>query len=183
MGIILALITRANIEKSIERPVDVGFAEKYLEPELINSIIEWSGEGGIRCWGMTKDDKKLFDNAEKMDDLLLMEEGTDVFSNTGYVFAKTHNLEFGQALWQASEGNPCEYIYFLSNVIEITIYKKELLLDLGEKSTAEIPARIVLSNNRGLHSILYDAYRSEWTKIVNSCTDFEKQKEWFYKGW
>jgi hypothetical protein len=183
MGIILAPATRKNIEKSIAYSIDFKFAEKYLESELVKNIMERSGDDGIRCWGTTKEDKKLFDNVERMDDLLLIEEGTGVFSYCGRIIAKTHNQEFGQLLWETSDGNPCEYVYFLSNVIVITLYKEELLLDLGKKLTVEIPARIVLSNNRDLHSILYDAYDSDWTKTVISCTDFEKQKEWFYKGW
>jgi hypothetical protein len=43
MSLLLVPATRDNLEKSIEKSVDISFAVKFLELEFINEIIRISG--------------------------------------------------------------------------------------------------------------------------------------------
>ena len=50
MSLLLVPATRENLEKSIEKSVDVSFAKKYLSPDFVDEILKFSGIEGIRCW-------------------------------------------------------------------------------------------------------------------------------------
>ena len=105
MSVLLVPATRENLETSIENSVDLEFARKYLDEKLITELLRLSGNEGIRCWAVTKNKRKLYNDIRKGDEVLLTEKGTGLFSHYGIVIGKTRNVEFGMAnFWSEPVG-------------------------------------------------------------------------------
>lgn len=150
MSIILAPGTRENIEKSIAKPVSGSFAKEYLSFSLIDEIITYAGIEGIRCWGLTKTNIKLFKDIEKGDEVLISEKDTGLFNYYGVVINKTQNSAFGNALWPVVGQNPWENIYFLANITKVTISKQNLLEEIGYSKNFTLGGPIRLKNSNYL---------------------------------
>lgn len=147
MKLLLVPGTRENLKISIEHPVDIDFAKKYLSDEFLNTLVRQSGNEGVRCWAVTKNTKTLFDNINNGDEVLLTEKGTGLFTHYGIIIGKTQNESFGRALWPISGDNPWEYIYFLANIHKIRIDKKKFVVELGYKESFTVPGSIIAKND------------------------------------
>jgi len=175
MGVLLSSATRKRIEKSIERPVSMELVEKYFEQESIDYIMKWSDYNCIRCWGMVKGKKELFDETEPGDSLLLSEEGTGSFTQYGLIIGKVENKRFGQTLWSGYKENVWECIYFLTNAHKIDIDKEELLFYLGEIPTIKEPIRITLPPQVNFFSFLEENEDTQQIYYPESYLNFDKQ--------
>jgi len=147
MSLLLVPATRENLEKSIERPVDIVFAKKHLSGEFVQTLVRQAGNEGIRCWAVTKNKRALFGKIRDGDEVLLTEKGTGLFTHYGIIIGKTQNESFGRALWPISGDNPWEYIYFLANIQKIRIDKKNLVMQLGYKESFIVPGSIIAKND------------------------------------
>lgn len=147
MSLLLVPASRENLEKSIEHPVDFDFAKKYLNGELVATLLRQSGNEGIRCCAVTKNKRKFFDDIANGDEVLITEKGTGLFTHYGIVIGKIENESFGKNLWPISGDNPWEYIYFLANIQKIRIDKKKLVVQLGFKESFPVYGAIILKNN------------------------------------
>ena len=143
MSILLVPATRMNLEKSIEKPVNIKFARKYLHKKLLEDLLRQSANEGIRCWAVTKNKRKLYDDTANGDEVLLTEKGTGLFTHYGIVIGKTQNVSFGKSLWTISGANPREYIYFLANIQKIRIDKRKLVNQLGYQESFTVPSPVM----------------------------------------
>ena len=147
MSLLLVPATRENLEKSIEQSVDIEFARNYLQEEFVEDLLRQSRSEGIRCWALTKNRRKLYDDIANGDEVLLTEGGTGLFTHYGVIIGKTQNVSFGKCLWPISGENPWEYIYFLANIQKICIDKKQLVVRLGYKESYAVPGSIMAKND------------------------------------
>ena len=74
MSLLLVPATRENLEKSIESSVNPEFVKKYLDERYVSYLLRQSGNEGIRCWAVTKNLKKFFEDIENGDEVLLTEK-------------------------------------------------------------------------------------------------------------
>jgi hypothetical protein len=146
MGLLLVPATRENLEKSIENSVDINFAQKYLDKNFINDILHLSGNEGIRCWAVTKNNEKLFNDIVVGDEVLLTEKSTGLFTHYGVIVGKIKNELFGKALWPISGENPWEFIYFLANISKVKIDKANFVEKLGYNASYTVPGSIKVKN-------------------------------------
>lgn len=147
MSLILVPADRENLEKSIEKSVDVNFAKKHLDSDFVDEILKYSGIEGIRCWALTKERKFIFDNIKNGDEVLLTEKGTGKFTHYGVIIGKTKNVDFGNALWPFVKKNPWEYIYFLANITKVDIDKAKFVVDLGYASNYKVLGVLKVDDN------------------------------------
>lgn len=148
MSLILVPATRDNLEKSIEKSVDVSFAKQYLDSKFVDEILKYSGIEGIRCWALTKNRIKIFDDIKNGDEVLLTEKGTGKFTHYGVIIGKTQNVDFGNALWPVVGKNPWENIYFLANITKVDIDKSKFVVDLGYASNYTVPGALKVDDNK-----------------------------------
>lgn len=148
MSVFLVPATRKNLEKSIEKSVDIDFVKEYLSPDFINELLSYSGIEGIRCWALTKNSIAIFNQIKNGDEVLLTEKGTGRFTHYGIVIGKTQNEMFGNALWPIFGNNPWEFIYFLANITRINIDKSELVTRLGYASNYTVSGAIKVNEER-----------------------------------
>jgi uncharacterized membrane protein YkvA (DUF1232 family) len=147
MSLLLVPATRENLEKSIEQSVDIEFARNYLQEEFVEDLLRQSRSEGIRCWALTKNRRKLYDDIANGDEVLLTEKGTGLFTHYGVIIGKTQNVSFGKCLWPISGDYPWEYIYFLANIQKICIDKNQLVVRLGYKESFAVPGSIMAKND------------------------------------
>ena len=152
MSLLLVPATRENLEKSIEKSIDVAFAKKYLDSNFVDTILRFSGMEGIRCWALTKNRLSLFNKIKNGDEVLLTEKDTGHFTHYGVVIGKTQNVEFGNVLWPYVGNDPWENIYFLANITNINIEKSKLVTDLGYAANFTVPGPIRIDEKK--YSIL-----------------------------
>ncbi|MFW2477104.1 MAG: HNH endonuclease [Sediminibacterium sp.] len=146
MSLLLVPATKENLEKSINTPVNISFAKKYLPEDFINGVLKYSGIEGMRCWALTENRKSIFNNIENGDEVLLTQKGTGLFTHYAIVVGKIHNSEFGKALWPIVKKDPWEYIYFLANVTNVKIDKVKLVTDLGYAKNFTVSGIIKVDN-------------------------------------
>ncbi len=157
MALLLIPATRENLEKSIEQSVDIEFAKQYLGADFVSELLRFSGNEGVRCWAVTKNRKKLFDQISAGDEVLLTEKGTGLFTHYGVVVAKTRNRSFGENLWPFAGEHPWEYIYFLANIRHIEIEKSDFVLSLGYQKTYTVPGSVMVSSDKyGVDRALFE---------------------------
>lgn len=142
ISLLLVPATRENLEKTIEKSVDITFAKRYLANDLVDEILRYSGDECIRCWAMTKSLTYLFDDLKKGDEVLLTEKGTGRFTHYGVVINKMKNVAFGNALWPIVGKNPWENIYFLTNITRLNVDKRSLVQELGYAKNYHVPGHI-----------------------------------------
>lgn len=151
MSLLLVPATRENLEKSIEKSVDVSFAKKHLPVEFVDEILKFSGIEGIRCWALTKHRLNIFNDIKNGDEVLLTEKGTGRFTHYGVIVGKIQNVDFGNALWPIVGNNPWENIYFLANITKINIDKATLVTDLGYADNFAVPGAIKVDETKYLN--------------------------------
>ena len=154
MGLFLVPATEENIMISIENPVPMDFIKKHLPGKFINEIIQLSGLEGFRCWAMTKNKNNEFNSMKVGDDVLFTVRNTGLFTHYGQVVGKINNKDFGINLWPYSGKYPWENIYFLRNIKQINIPKKNLVIKLGfsDKFNVPGPAHVSQENLREFES-------------------------------
>lgn len=152
MSLLLVPATIENLEKSIEKSVPLSFAKKYLSASFLNELIRISGIEGIRCWAMTKNSLRVFNQIQKGDEVLLTKKNTGKFTHYGIVIAKIQNQEFGNALWPFVGQAPWEYIYFLANIVKTQIDKRDLVKDLGYADNFAVPG-VIMVNEKNYNKI------------------------------
>ena len=153
MSLLLVPAIRENLEKSIEKSVDISFVKQYLPSDFVDDILKFAGIEGIRCWALTKTRITIFNDIKNGDEVLLTENGTGRFTHYGIVIGKTQNLDFGNALWPIVGNNPWENIYFLANITKINIDKRKLVTDLGYKENFTVPGGIKVNDTKYLNLV------------------------------
>ncbi|MBM4377806.1 MAG: HNH endonuclease [Deltaproteobacteria bacterium] len=131
MGLYLVPGTRANLERTIERPLDDPHALALIEPIVLEELGRRSGLEGLRLWAMTRPRQAAFDAMQPGDDVLITEKGTGRFTHYGQVIGKIENPRLGELVWPVVGENPWELIYFVRNVRRIDVPKATLLTALG----------------------------------------------------
>lgn len=176
MSLLLVPATRENLEKSIEKSVDVSFARQYLSTDFVDEILKFSGNEGIRCWALTKNRLTIFNDIKNGDEVLLTEKGTGRFTHYGVIVGKTQNVDFGNALWPIVGDSPWENIYFLANITKINIDKGKLVTDLGYADNFAVPGAIKVDDtkylNLGTISQLFEIPVFENVAETNEDKDF-----------
>ena len=155
MSLLLVPATRENIEASIEQSVDIDFCTSLLPAPLISTLLAACGNDGIRCWALTESRRSVFEQIANGDEVLLSEKGTGRFNHFGIVVGKIQSREFGERLWPFLGVKPWEYIYFLANVVKVSIEKSDLVELLGYDRNYAVPGSIITSkhNDVGIESI------------------------------
>lgn len=151
MSLFLVPATRDNLEKSIEKSVDISFVQKYLPHHFIDEILKYSGIEGIRCWALTQNRITVFNDIKNGDEVLLTEKGTGRFTHYGIVVGKIQNVAFGKALWPIVGKSPWENIYFLANITSVSISKVELVTVLGYAENFTVPGIIKVDDTNYLN--------------------------------
>lgn len=147
MSLLLIPATKENLEKSIDKSVDLSFAAKYLPNEFLSEITKYSGIEGIRCWALTKNNISLYNQIQNGDEVLLTQKGTGEFTHYGVIIGKIQNADFGNALWPFITDNPWEYIYFLANITKVQIDKTALVRELGYSDNFTVPGSIKVKDD------------------------------------
>lgn len=158
MSLLLVPATRENLEKSIEKSVDVSFAKQHLPSDFVDEILKFSGIEGIRCWALTKNRITIFNDIKNGDEVLLTEKGTGHFTHYGIIIGKTQNIDFGNALWPIVGNNPWENIYFLANITKTNIDKRKLVTDLGYAENFTVPGVIKVDDTKYINLVTISQY-------------------------
>ena len=153
MGLYLVPASGENINKTILNGVDISTAEKFLLPFNCNRLKELLGEKqDFHCWAMTEGTKSEFDKMYKGDTILFVEKGTGAFKYVADVLSTATSEELGNYLWTYVPYKPWKYIYFLENIQEINIAKKDLVVALGYSPNYQVPGAIRVKDS-AVHAI------------------------------
>lgn len=182
MSLLLVPATRINLEKSIEKSVDIVFAQNFFSSVFLDEILRLSGIEGIRCWATTKNRATIFEAISNGDEVLLTEKGTGLFTYYGIIIGKKQNVEFGNALWPIVGESPWEYIYFLANTTRVSIDKKKLVTKLGYADNFAVPGVIKVDDNRyqnfGTISKAFDIPVFDRIAEIDEKKDFSGEDIW-----
>jgi hypothetical protein len=85
----------------------------------------------VRCWAMTENLRKHFNQIEAGDVVLFSEHKTGRFGYAARVTGKLESERLGNRLWPFNRQSPWKLIYVLDNVTEISVSKPGLLAELG----------------------------------------------------
>ncbi|MEW4425872.1 DUF3427 domain-containing protein [Paenibacillus pabuli] len=120
-----------HFSETIQQKVPQNILGEFLSNKELQQVQKIYGENSVPVWGVTKSadlsNKRQWDKVKKGDVALFA--GKTIYSS-GVVTLKLHNIDLAKELWPKTE-HPFEYIYFLDNIIQQDISKKELNSYIG----------------------------------------------------
>ena len=117
--------------------------KNYLSGQQIKSLREYYPDGKLMVWGI----KTGWDKVEE-GDVVLFSAKKHVFASAvvGY---KMHNRNLAQQLWGLdTDGNPWEYMYFLSDLHNVEIRYGDFNKCVGYKDNYIIQRFVVLDDEK-----------------------------------
>jgi len=152
MGVLLAPATTNNIVDSIINPISNDILIHYLGNSVFNDLNSKS-ENGIRGFAFTKNMEYIYNRIKLGDEVLFSESGTGLFNYYGIIIDKIHNLELGKHIWTNQGKYDWEYIYFVSNITDIVLNKKEFIYEYVSKNNYNLSSAYYLDDNKLLFSL------------------------------
>jgi hypothetical protein len=120
-----------NLEASIYKPVSPSLLEKLLGATKTNGIIQKIADRKIHCWAFCIGTRSNYDNMRENDVVLFKENKTESFGIKGRVADKVISESLGNNLWPISGGEPWKFIFFVKNIVNVSIPFSRLCKELG----------------------------------------------------
>ncbi|WP_426332677.1 DUF3427 domain-containing protein [Paenibacillus silvae] len=160
-----------HFEKTIHQKVTQEVLSEFLTEEQLSQVQLIYGEDNVPVWGVIKSadlsNKRQWDKVQKGDIALFA--GKTIYAS-GVITLKLHNIDLAKKLWPDTEF-PFEYIYFLDNIIEQNISKKELNSLIGYSINNPIQKFTVLDAETSQVLLKeYDSFNS--TNVSDFTRDF-----------
>jgi len=160
MKLFLIPASEENINRTIERSVNISVAERFLDQSKFNELKRLlADKEEFHCWAMTESREYLFDEIESGDIAIFTVKGTGEFNFIAEIFHKTVCEDLGKYLWSYVPNKPWNLIYFLKNIKKIDINKANLVSDLGYDKDYVVPGSIVVSKHKFNELLRKDKYK------------------------
>jgi len=131
MNLFLAPGTPENERASLSRTIDFEIAERFLKPADVNGLKKVLGERtSFHCFAMKEGSRAHFERMEPNDEVLFFIRGTGLGRYHARIIFKAESGEFGKHVW-SYDAPDWKLIYFLHNVVPISLNKWELLSAFG----------------------------------------------------
>lgn len=131
-----------------------------LSDKQIKALYEYYPDGKLMAWGIKTGSKTGWDKVEE-GDVVLFSAKKHVFASAvvGY---KMHNRNLAQQLWGLdTDGNPWEYMYFLSDLHNVEISYEDFNKCVGYKENNVIQGFTVLDDEKSLKFLLKYPFGNE----------------------
>lgn len=143
MKFFLVPASKENIQKTISKEVLLSTAERFIAPFEFKELKGLLGDKkGFNCWAVSESRRSLFAEMKAEDIVLFTIKGTGKFELIGEIFYKITCKELGEYLWPYVPGEPWSFIYFIRNIKEIDVDKKNFIEDLGYDKNYDVPGAI-----------------------------------------
>ncbi|HUF10310.1 MAG TPA: hypothetical protein VMO47_13400 [Rhodothermales bacterium] len=139
-SLFLVTATEESAEKTVLGSVPLGKIEPALSPrEAIKLDRALNGRSTFHCWGMTADNRRVFDEMRPGDFVLISVSETGAFSYLARVLTKFESMKLAHMLWSDEEGGMRELIYVIDDVQRVSVDKLKLAKVLGYSSGKGLP--------------------------------------------
>ena len=119
--------------------------QSCLSDKQIKALYEYYPDGKLMVWGIKTGSKTGWDKVEE-GDVVLFSAKKQVFASA-VVGDKMHNRNLAQQLWGLdTDGNPWEYLYFLSDLRNVEISYEDFNKCVGYKENNVIQGFTVLDD-------------------------------------
>jgi hypothetical protein len=140
MGLYLLPASQDNVNDSITKKVSLSVAERFMGESNYKALCaRLEGESGFYCWAFGGSRKSLFTRMEPGDLALLTIKDTGRFNYRARVIHKCFVPDMGESIWGYRPGKPWEYIFFLTDISSVSIWKPDLVVECGCKPNYTVP--------------------------------------------
>ncbi len=110
---------RKNASATLEKPVALRFVEKYLAPDLAESLRKVASDGTVRIWGAKLERSHQFVKMFPRESFVFFRRGRTVFAH-GAVAETNFNEALAENLWgRDSEGETWPFVFFLTRIVPV----------------------------------------------------------------